>query len=1033
VTTSALRNDDPVLLGGYELLARIGEGGMGTVYLARARDGRRVALKVIKPENSRDAEFRARFRSEVEKARRVPPFCTAEVLDADPDHDTPYLVVEYVDGASLAEVVRDQGPLSAATVHGVAIGVATALVAIHGAGIIHRDLKPANVLFALGTPKVIDFGIAQPTIPTSQHTRPDLVVGTLAYMAPERFDTDRRRPLTPAADVFAWGVVVTYAATGHLPFAGDSPAATAGMILIQPPDLDGLTGGLRDLVASALEKDPARRPTAAELLDLLLTAVPVDPEVRRAAYAARDSERSRRTTRRVVRMTAAACALVLAAGVPAGIVMRQRTADRQDAAAALRVARTAVADNLVTQSRDTRRTDPGLSLRLAATAMSLTPGGSTRANLTDALDSGYAGEIPAHKPISVARYRPDGKVVALAGTDGTLTFWAGDKPAGTLNTGDQLLDGVAFSPDGKTLAAIGKRLQLWDVHDLDAPRLLSSAPADGGDGRLVEFAGPAKLVSGAGAAFSMWDLKDPRHPRRLWRVAGPDGYAGAAAANGARGLYLLETDDNVTVFSGAGQAKPHEVAHYDKLGSVRDIAIDPAGTLAAIALQAEDNPVWLFDLSDRAVPRRLVYPPDATHAARIAFSPDGTRLAAVDDDRHVTLWDIRNPSMPILTGTRDGNGDSVTSVTFAPDGGTLLTTSLGVTRTAMLWSAASPLAPARTASVAQPGKVESLDLSATGTLAVESATGQGSTVASWDVVDPAHPLVVSRPAAVDEDAADGGAVRMSREQPTLALAGTGLWELGGGHPRRLLPAGAAVRDFDPAAGLAVVDSGTAPVLYAVAAGQAPRRLASIPMPKPISASFIRGRKELMVMSIEPGQDEVISLWDLTDPAHPRHVASSRYAGFGAGAAASADGATIAYWTTEGVHLWRPDTGVDTLLLPGASRRGLGGSGQIQGAAFAPDGSVLALSTAERVELWSVPVTGQAALLAVVRGQFDGTGIGRDRPILAVGDGAYVNLWNLDRTIATLHDPLPEACRLGSGLTRAEWPQYVKDLGYTPAC
>jgi WD40 repeat protein len=1033
VTTSALRNDDPVLLGGYELLARIGEGGMGTVYLARGRDGRQVALKVIKPENSRDAEFRARFRSEVEKARRVPPFCTAEVLDADPDHETPYLVVEYVDGASLADVVRDQGPLSAATVHGVAIGVATALVAIHGAGIIHRDLKPANVLFALGTPKVIDFGIAQPTVPTSQHTRPDLVVGTLAYMAPERFDTDRKRPLTPAADVFAWGVVVTYAATGHLPFAGDSPAATAGMILIQPPDLDGLTGGLRDLVASALEKDPARRPTASELLDRLLTAVPVDPEVRRAAYAARDSERSRRIRGRVMRMTAAACALALAAGVPLGIVMRQRAADREDAAAALRVARTAVSDNLVTQSLDTRRTDPGLSLRLAATAMSLTPGGTTRANLTDALDSGYAGEIPAHKPISVARYRPDGRVVALAGTDGALTFWAGNTPAGTLNTGDQLLNDVAFSPDGKTLAAIGKHLQLWDVHDLGAPRLLSSAVAEGGDGRLVEFAGPNRLVSGAGAAFSMWDLKDPRHPRRLWRVAGPDGYAGAAAANGVRGLYLLETDDNVTVFSGAGQAKPREVAHYDKLGSVKDIAINQAGTLVAIALQSEDNPVWLYDLSDRAVPRRLVYPPDATHAARLAFAPDGSRLAAVDDDRHVTLWDVRNPSMPILTGARDWNGDSVTSVTFAPSGGTLLTTSLGVARTAMLWRAASPLAPAKVAAVAQPGPVASVDLSETGTLAVESAAGQGATVASWDVADPAHPRVVSRPVSVDEDPADPGEVRMSREQPTMALAGVGLWNVGGGHSRRLLPGGAVVRDFDPAAGLAVVDSGAAPVLYSVAADRAPRKLSTIPMPKPVSASFVRGRKELVVMSIEPGQDEVISLWDLTDPAHPRHVATRRYAGFGAGSAATADSATIAYWTTEGVRLWRPDTGADTLLLPDASRRGLGGSGQIRGAAFAPDGSVLALSTAERVELWSVPATGPAALLAVVRGHFDGTGIGRGRPILAAGDGAYVNLWDLNRTITTLRDPVPEACRLGGGLTKAEWPRYVKDLAYTPAC
>ena len=229
------------------------------------------------------------------------------------------------------------------------------------------------------------------------------------------------------------------------------------------------------------------------------------------------------------------------------------------------------------------------------------------------------------------------------------------------------------------------------------------------------------------------------------------------------------------------------------------------------------------------------------------------------------------------------------------------------------------------------------------------------------------------------------------------------------------------------------DSGAAPVLYSVVADRAPRKLASIPMPKPISASFVRGRSQLVVMANEPSQDQVISLWDLTDPAHPRHVASRRYAGFGDGSAATADGTAIAYWTTEGVRLWRPESGADTLLLPEASRHVLGGSAEIQGAAFSPDGSVLALSTAERVELWSAPSTGQAALLAVVRGHFDGTGIGRGRPILAAGDGAYVNLWDLDRTITTLRNPVREACHLVGGLTEAEWPRYIKDLTYTPAC
>ena len=271
---SPLRRGDPQRLGPYQLLGRLGSGGMGVVYLGRRADGLLVAVKLVHAHLAGDDEFRRRFRSEIARARQVPPFCTAEVLDADLDHEHPYLVVEYVDGPSLADVVEARGPLSPANLHSVAIGVATALTAIHGAGVIHRDLKPRNVLLAPGTPKVIDFGIARALEPTSQHTRTDQMVGTVAYMAPERFDSEPGTPLTPAADVFAWGVVVAYAGTGRTPFNGDSPPATAARILTQPPQLDGLTGPLRHLVELALAKNPTDRPTARELLDLLLAGEP---------------------------------------------------------------------------------------------------------------------------------------------------------------------------------------------------------------------------------------------------------------------------------------------------------------------------------------------------------------------------------------------------------------------------------------------------------------------------------------------------------------------------------------------------------------------------------------------------------------------------------------------------------------------------------------------------------------------------------------------------------------------------------------
>jgi len=255
---------DPATIGPYVLVGRLGSGGMGTVYLGRTPEkGTHVAIKVIRPELAFDEATRARFRDEMENARRVASFCTAKVLDHGTFENRPYMVTEYIAGTALAEHIAENGPLDSGTLHGFALGVAAALAAIHKAGLVHRDLKPANVLLSLSGPRVIDFGIARALNTSTSHTQTGIVMGSPGWMAPEQLLEEK---VTTKADIFAWGCLVAFAGNGRHPF-GNGDAMTLGKrMLFAEPDIGNLDPPLDRLVARALAKNPDQRPTAQELL-----------------------------------------------------------------------------------------------------------------------------------------------------------------------------------------------------------------------------------------------------------------------------------------------------------------------------------------------------------------------------------------------------------------------------------------------------------------------------------------------------------------------------------------------------------------------------------------------------------------------------------------------------------------------------------------------------------------------------------------------------------------------------------------------
>jgi eukaryotic-like serine/threonine-protein kinase len=257
-----LQPGDPQTIGPYRLVGRLGQGGMGQVFLGVSPGGRPVAVKAIRAELAGDPEFRMRFGREVAAARRVSGVFTAMVVDADTEGPVAWLATAYVPGPSLTEAVEGHGPLPEASLVALAGGLAESLKAIHAAGVVHRDLKPSNVLLAEDGPRVIDFGISRAAESTAL-TQAGLVVGSPGFMSPEQA---MGGDVGPPSDIFNLGAVLTFAATGQGPFGTGTTAALLYRVVHGTPSLDQVPATVRPLIERCLAKDPAQRPTADGLL-----------------------------------------------------------------------------------------------------------------------------------------------------------------------------------------------------------------------------------------------------------------------------------------------------------------------------------------------------------------------------------------------------------------------------------------------------------------------------------------------------------------------------------------------------------------------------------------------------------------------------------------------------------------------------------------------------------------------------------------------------------------------------------------------
>jgi WD40 repeat protein len=651
------------MVGRYRLEAKLGEGGMGRVYLGRTPAGRAVAIKLIRGEFAADWAFRKRFEQEVATAKRVQGLYTVPVVDADVRASEPWLATAYVPGPPLDYVLTEHGPLSTEATLMLIAGVAEALQSVHDTGVVHRDLKPSNVILTAEGPKVIDFGIARAADVTSV-TGAGVVPGTPAYMAPEYIRGDRA---TPETDIFALGVIASYAATGRSAFGGGSGDVVMHRILAQEPDLSDCPEAVRAIASACLRKEPNQRPTPEAVILACQKALHND-----AAPPETKPDESADTTTTELRSGTPETDIIPPSatvhfGEPSTIINISPSAPRVVAA----------------QPQEQPTDNSGIPRRAIFGAIggvvAIAGIGVAVGNFLRSSEPRHIASLLGHvNGVDRVVFSPNGTTMATAGADHTVRLWdvASRKQLAVLAGHTDAVHSVAFSWDGRLVASAGRDavVRLWEVVSRKEHAVFASPGgravfdvAFSPDGRTVAFAGedgavtlrniggqddrativghtstvtsvafsPNGQVLASASADGTIRLADTRSQRQFVALVRHSGPVLSAAFNRNGDLIASGGYDNtVRLWDFASHEQVAVINGHT--GPVISVAFSPNGE--KIASASQDNTVRLWETASREEISTLTDAPNAVNG--IAFSQDGRVLATAESDGSLRLWEI---------------------------------------------------------------------------------------------------------------------------------------------------------------------------------------------------------------------------------------------------------------------------------------------------------------------------------------------------------------------------------------------------------